>query len=260
MITQTPEFIDAAIQNPTRVDFDLSRYETIIAQKGREVLLEKSLACPCKTKSSASMSSCRNCGGSGWIFTTGRITRMIIQGIKLITDYKAWSEENRGMVNVSCSATEEIAFMDKITILNATSTFAEVIHLDGSGQGENIVNLAYIPTTIDFVGKFVNQNSPILPLTVNVDYTISGNNFTLLSSVNDSNVHITLRYKHAPVFYIIDLTRESMNTFVLEGGKEKVSNMPLSAIAKKAHYVLNLENVAGNRLVQNPWPTPALIC
>lgn len=253
MITQTPSFITESVLSPTRVDFEVNRYEEIIAQKGVDVQIEKSLLCPCKVKSSSNLSNCKNCGGSGWIFATPTITRLIVQSINLNTDYKAWSEELKGTIKVSSSATEELSFMDKLTLLNAESIFSEIIYLDGANQEQNSVTLGYSPKQIICAAKFDSTTTPLTFLTKDIDYTIVNNIFTLISYRDEKDISITLRYKHAPVYYILDFNRENMQTFVLKD-KEEISNMPTFAIAKRAHYVLNMQNSTNNRLLLNPWP------
>lgn len=252
-ITQTPQFIAQAIIDPTRVDFDVRRYEEIISQKGVVVMIEKSIMCPCKTQSSSNQSTCKNCGGSGWIFTTAKETRMVIQGMGLSTDYKPWSEELKGMVKLSASATEELSFMDKITHLNAESIFSEVIYVDGLNEGENSTLMGYKPKEILYAAKFNSISTPLSLLVENVDYSIVNNTFTLLSHTQETDISITLRYKHAPVYHITDFNRENMQSFVFTN-KEELSNMPISAVARRAHYIPNMENISNNRLVINPWP------
>jgi hypothetical protein len=104
-----------------RADFNRSDFETLIAQKGRKVIIEKSLQCPCKGKSTNQQSNCRNCGGTGWVFINPVETRLILQGMNITPNYKAWSEEITGDLKVTASDTEGLTFMDRITVEDGKS-------------------------------------------------------------------------------------------------------------------------------------------
>jgi hypothetical protein len=64
----------------TRADFNKSDFETLIQQKGRDVVLEKAILCGCKDKQGNQQSNCKNCGGAGFLFINPKETRMIYKG------------------------------------------------------------------------------------------------------------------------------------------------------------------------------------
>ena len=78
-----------------RADFEREDYKTLIEQKGRRILYEKALLCPCKSPSTNQQSGCKNCGGIGWIFVNPIQTRMIVSAVKIVTEFKPWSQEAR---------------------------------------------------------------------------------------------------------------------------------------------------------------------
>lgn len=245
-----------APQSP-RVDFERKAFDDLIAQKGKDVIIEKALRCPCKNPSSGNaLSTCKNCGGCGWIFVNPYQTRMIMQKINLVNDFTPWSEENRGFVNISFNANEELTFMDKITDVNGIATFNQILFFKEAQDTTVFAYTAYPIKEIKYIGLFKADNQPLQRLVEGVDYTFTNNiikliNSSLIDAQGVGNTSISVRYKHAPVFFLMEMKRETMETFEFNGGGEQLKHLPLSAIARRAHYILNTENLTGTRLLSN---------
>ena len=249
---------------PPRADLDKDDFERIISQKGRSVIFEKALECPCKSRSSNHQSNCKNCGGSGWIFINPKRTRMIITGLAIVSDVKAWSEESRGTVNISCSDTENLTYMDKLTIEDGNAIYQEVVSLKRSG-GDVFAFTAYPIKSLLYSGLFVDVNTPLTKLQ-NSDITIDTANFnsTLIKLDPDlvtgnNDISITLRYKHAPIYHVLEMRRETMQSFTFEFLNEKNQNFPLSAIGRRAHYMTKQIALNGDTLLDNSFDE-SLIC
>lgn len=119
----TPQVPKSGMIQPPRVDLDKNRYDQIIAQKGVDVLVEKAIQCPCRTKTVGNLSTCRNCGGVGYLFANPRIARLLLQGMNFENKEEVWSNLVHGIVKVSASPEEKLGYMDRITRLNANSIF-----------------------------------------------------------------------------------------------------------------------------------------
>jgi len=242
---------------PPRADLDKAEFEKLIDQKGGDVIFEKALECPCKSKSTNQQSDCKNCGGTGWVFINPVQTRMILTAINIVTDFKAWSEEMRGTVNITCKAEEQLSVMDKITVLNGEAIFNEVLFLRKKGE-EVFCYTTYAVKEILYVGMFVATDEPLLRLIEGADFTIEGSIFKLTnldllgSDSTGENTSFTIRYKHAPEFHVIEMRRETMQTFEWRG-TERLQSMPVSAIARRAHYQLKANNLLGDRLIDNSY-------
>lgn len=249
---------------PPRADLDRDDFERIIVQKGMNVVFEKALLCPCKSRSSNFQSNCRNCGGSGWIFINAKETRMIITGIAIISDVKGWSEESRGTVNVSCSDTENLTYMDRLTLKDGNAIYQEVITLKRSG-GEVFAFTAYPIKKLLYGGLFVNVNSVLTKIQAS-DLTLDTGRFnsslvklnpSLVTGIDD--ISLTLRYKHAPIYNVLEMRRETMQSFNFEFMNEKVQNFPLSAIARRSHFMTDQPILNGDKLLDNSFDE-SLIC
>jgi hypothetical protein len=247
----------AAPNNLQRVDFDQEKFTELIRQKGKDVILEVALMCGCKSPAANAQSNCRNCGGSGWIFVNAKETRMVLQKINLVNDFAPWSEENRGFVNITCNADEEIAFYDKLTDKNGIATFQQVLFFKEAEDHTIFTYTTYPIKAIKYVGLFKGVGVPHQKLVENVDYTFERNIITLINEDliqgTIENTNITIRYKHSPVFHIVEMKRETMETYEFNAGSEVLKHMPLSAIARRAHYIPNIENISGNRLLNNDY-------
>lgn len=239
-----------------RVDFDKQAFDDIITQKGRNVVVTRALKCPCKSPVTNQLSNCRNCGGVGYVFINPEQTRMVVQKIDLVNDFTPWSEENRGHVSLSYNSCEDLTWMDKITIVDSEAIFNEVLFFKETQNSVVFAYTVYPIKKVKYLGLYIDNNTKLKKLVLNVDYTFENNIITLINQSliqggDVVNTSITIRYVHAPVFYIVEMKRESMDTFVLTEGSEKKVKLPLNAVARRAHYVLNTENINGTRLLDN---------
>lgn len=246
-------------QSSNRADFTKSDFDRLVTEKGRLVNLERALRCPCKGASSTNLSSCRNCGGTGWVFVNPKETRILLQGLEVVTKLEGWSEENRGMARITALAEEKIAFMDRITILDeGVSTNTEVLNFKKKGS-TIFCYTAYPIEQLEYAGLFVAVDEKLTILELNEDYTIVENSFRLNSvkyaEANIDELSVSLRYNHRPVFHIIETKRDTMQSYkLMENGVEVSQVLPLSAYARRAHYVMDSPNLSGEKLLNNDYP------
>lgn len=236
-----------------RADLQKKEFDTLIHQKGRDVLLETAIQCPCKSESVNQQSNCKNCGGTGWVFINPRQKRMVLTAINAVTEFRPWSEELRGTVNVTAHVEDDLSIMDRITALDGESIHNEVLFIKTKGA-VNFTYTTYNIKEILYISMFVSVDEPLRRLIKDTDFTFEDNKIIFnissypLPSVEENN--ITVRYKHAPQFHVIEMKRDTMQTFKWEQGEQN-QNMPISAIARRAHYQLTANNLAGDRLLDN---------
>lgn len=242
-------------QGKARVDLVKSDFDAVVWQKGYSVFLDRAIKCPCRNVSdNQGLSSCKNCGGSGWVFINRKATRMVIQSMNKDTQFKEWSVEKLGTARITSLNEDKLAYMDRITITSAISTTSQILHFK---QHEDSVYRAMsiypIKSVIDaFI--FKDPSQLLLKAEQGVDFTIVGGNWIELAPIhNVQNATISLRYEHNPMYHVIDLNRDIMTTKKLEGGKDVNKNLPISAIAKSAHYVLDEQNFNGDFLLDNSY-------
>lgn len=245
-----------------RADFNKEDFTNIIVQKGRAVVHEKALVCPCKAATSNQLSSCKNCGGTGYVFVNPKKTRMIISRMKINPQLAPWSEEWRGTVNISANPETELSYMDRITVIDANALLSEALFLTKS-EDETFwfTRLTYAPKDLElkYVGLFVNATTPLTKLAHGTDYEIDGNYLKVINldlipdGAEDREVSLTTRYSYSPVYHVKDMDRESMETFEMKlDGGEVLKHLPLSALAQKAHNVFKDKiSLSGETLLNN---------
>lgn len=242
------------IVDNNRADFHRNDFEKLIAQKGRSVIIEQSLQCSCKSRSINQQSNCQNCGGTGWIFINPRKSRLILQQMKVSVIFKDKSEDVSGDISVTGSDTEELTFMDRITMPDGKAIFNEVLffkiknNITFSFSSYNIKEIIYI-------GYFQGVNLPLLRLRSNIDYTFDKNIIKIINPAIvpvQGDISISVRYVHAPTYLITDMKRESMETFELLD-REQLINLPISGTARRSHYILGAPSLGGTTLLNNSY-------
>ena len=229
------------------VNFDKSSADATIYQKGIPVIVEKAYACPCRSKGSDSpLPSCRNCGGSGFVFVNPTEYRIVVSSIN--RTYKGrvqWSEELSGTMSVTASADTRLAIMDKLTLPLSMSVYNQIIHMqmhpDDNRFGYGY--LAYAPINIESVFMFSSADEKLIRVD---NYSIDGNIMLIEGS---SDKAVSIRYTHSPQYLIMDIIHDIRDTVVGDDYK----NMPISALAKKLHYVMDSSNINGKSLIDNSY-------
>jgi hypothetical protein len=171
-------------------------------------------------------------------------------------EYMPNGEMIRGDLKVSASNTEELSFMDRITVKTAEAIFNEVLFFKTKGLGINTTTFAFSSYTIGevlYAGYFTGTNTKYQTLAKDVDFTVARNTIKLINPAIvpvDGQISITVRYKHAPCYHMIDMKRESMESSQFTG-KENLIHLPIAGTARRAHYIIDGNNLNGDKLLDN---------
>lgn len=251
-----PISLSPTLNNPSegRVDLVKSDFYMLVEQKGLDVFLDKVVFCPCsRIGDRQPLSSCRNCGGTGYTYINRYDTKIILQSMNISTKFKEWSEEKIGTVRVTARDEDNLSYMDRITVKEIEVITNQTIfprEFDRKVRGK----LIYDIKTVQEIFAFRDSNSPLVKLEINTDYTFNGNIITFNDKYSDwDDFTVTVRYSHNPSFHIMDMTRDAMTTKVDLGNGEQNVVMPISAIARRSHYVLDEQNYNGDYLLDNSY-------
>lgn len=257
--------------SPSNAGFDRGNFIDAIDGKGYKCYVERAFQCGCRNRSTGSPSpTCRNCGGSGWIFVNKRETRVVIQQMNRSTKFKSWTKEDAGNVSCSFLPGEDISFMDRITNLDLLSSYSENIQIFSIDGNQSFVGkTVYYPLEIVGAYLFAGENVPLIPLQHNTDFTIQDNLFKLSdNSLLDglyntagstlgarTSYGVSLRYLHSPSFHIIDITRERVKTKSKDcsDGLFTLKDMVTHAIAQRTHYIIDSPDISGTGLFDNSY-------
>lgn len=256
MTTIIPTSAPLGSNNP-RVDFKKDQFEGLIWQKGYDVIHESALVCPCVSKAVNQQSSCKNCGGTKWIYINPTQSRMVLHSMNMSTKFKQWSQENLGTASLTSLSDDEISYMDRITVLDGNSIFSEVLFLK-EYNGTYYFNTIYNIKEIKYIGVFINTGVKLTPLIYGTDFTYVDNKIIFLTAANYTDINadeldcsITIRYVHAPQFHVLDIPRETIQSFVNINGKEVAIDLPIHAVCRRSHYVLDAQNFEKTRILDN---------
>ncbi len=240
-------------------NFDKNKFDALVWDKGYVVILEKSLKCPCTSKNAGGQqSNCRNCGGTGWIFINPKETRMVLSSMNLNTKYQSWSKENVGTASITALSEDETSFMDRISVVDGIAIFNETLFLKTFGSTYYWATI-YDIKEILHLALFINVDTVLKPLKYGIDFTYVKNVITFLTASDyirpllpEQDISIVIRYKHSPQFHIIDIPRETIQSFItIMGEGEQKINLPIHAVGRRSHYVLDRQNFDNSRILNN---------
>lgn len=254
-------------KNAQQADFDKYEIDGVVSNKGYEVIYEKAMFCPCKTKEIDHRNTCENCGNVGWLFVNPTRTRMIITGIEHDPKYKNdqfidWGQVDAGSVMITSFNENKLSFMDRIVIQNATTEHNQIMFPTLTDDDSNYFSFTkYDIKSVYFIGLFVSDDQPIKKLEEGVDYTFHdnvieyANTFTsFLESNNITAPSVTIRFIHHPVFHVYMVVRESLTSTknnIAQGQQQLI--LPIKAIGVRTDLMKDAENYTGDRLLDNSW-------
>lgn len=242
--------------------FDRKKFDDLIFDKGYEAFIDRAIQCPCRVLSTGQpLSDCQNCGGVGWFYIDRVSTVLGCTSMANRNKYEVWTVSNAGTVSVTSRAEDKLGWMDRVTLTELESWFSQALYLKQLGDGSYFSFLTYEPTNIFDVFLFLGSTTPLGYLTPDL-YTISGNKILIPASTitglntTIAQLSISIRYTHSPSYYIIDINRDLIKqrtaTCFLQPTVNAVkTNLPLNAIGRRAHFVLDAANFTNDNLFNN---------
>ena len=236
-----------------RLDFDKGQFDALIEMKGNPLIWERAIPCPCARRSkSANKTTCQNCAGTGWVFINPTEIKGLVTSINKDTKYKEWSVELLGTFAITVNSKYRLNFMDRITVVGSSTVHSENLIVSQTGT-KKFVRTVYPISEIMDVFKFESVYNKLKLLKYQEDYTFSGNQIVFLKNV-ECDDSITVTYLHELQYHILDMTHDVRNTVVLNNySQENVTELPISAIARKSHIVINSYEFQGDEIYNNSY-------
>lgn len=243
------------INNPG-ISFNKNDFEEAIWNRGYEVILESAIPCPCRSKENgAPLASCQNCGGSGWVLFNPVQTRVVLQSLNLNTKYKEWSRENIGTTSVTCKSENKLDYMSRITVVDSDSMYSQVLY----PYTYNNVLFAftiYDIVNIEEIFMFQGENQPLLKLAPS-NYSYDGNKIIFNDQyLSVENFTVSVRYHHRLQYHVLDLVHNVRNNYTANTetkGYDQLQVLPINAVARLSHYVLDALNAEKNNMITNDY-------
>lgn len=240
-----------------QVRFEPQRFNSLIHDKGYDVFIDRAFRCPCAVANSGqALTSCNNCLGRGWLFTNRIETRLVVQGIKADVKYENWSKTTAGTAKITARAVDKLAFMDRIILTEVEGYYNEILRTNEDKDGNVVIYTEYPIIEIETLFLFDGDKKPLKRLIENEDYTVEEESKIklIVSKYPGKNYTLSIRYRHYMTYHIIDMNRDIMKvrTRGCVEPDETQKEMPISGIARKAHYLFdNLKYDEEKRLLDN---------
>lgn len=239
------------IQGWPRVDLNLEGFEAIVQTKGLDVTWEATILCPCRTTDNSNLSTCQNCMGTGWVMVNKTQTKMILHSMNANTKYKEWSEEKLGTASVTAMNRDKLSFMDRIIVNGAEGIQSQVIYTKLYSNQVYAYTIYDIESILDLF-VFVDATHKLTKLEEGIDYTYTRNKILFTSLTVGKS--ISIRYKHKIQYHIIDLPHDVRNSYEIDtNGRDSQTILPINAIAKRSHYILDSLNYLGDNILDNSY-------
>lgn len=162
------------LQAKPNVTFKVEEQNAAVWNKGYDCIIEDAIKCPCKTKDNANLSTCKNCGGSGWVYINSTQDRVVSHSINSDTKFKEWSEETIGTVSMSFARRSQVSFMDRITIVDSNVYHSEVVYPKGYQNNLYAYTIYNIESIVE-IFRFITADQALKLLVLNTDYTFERN-------------------------------------------------------------------------------------
>jgi hypothetical protein len=228
-----------------RIDFNPTKFDSLLTQKGYNVLWKRMLICPCrKSLTTQARTDCVNCNGSGYVHVAEEEIRALLTNAAMQKNFmQQWTAELMGTINVSVHSEHKIGWMDSLVVTEAEAIFSEVLTLSVRPNGTLFYSKTlYEPVTVLKAYLFSDVGVALTELNVancSVE-EVEGSSAILFSEdglLPDQNVSVL--YEYRPEYLIIDVLNDFRNQRMKDHQPtETLNRMPLRAIAKKKHLAL----------------------
>lgn len=257
-----------------KVSMNKKLFDGTIYNQGYKLYRDRAIKCPCKSKGILNhLATCKNCGSTGWVFINRTEIAGIVYSMSWENSYKEWSEENLGNVYITVRDEDKLSFMDRVTIVDAETIHKQVIY-PFEFKSKVIAFTTYSIKRIEDAFIFVEDDKPLRRLIEGTDFTIgSGNIQESCNGLSDNiitfsaeilqmlraqkPVHISIDYVHPPQYHITHLMRDAMVSVQFDN---QAVRMPINAVGRRSHYVLDAENYIGDRLFDNSYNSSSSTC
>lgn len=249
-IIKTPTYVNAP--GIIRTDFFSPDFDVLVDNKGYDVIWERAIPCPCAKRQGATMTNCKNCQGTGWVFINPTQIKAIAQSINKDTKYKEWSQERLGTASFTVRHEYHLNFMDKLTLLGSSSRDSEnrIVYFY---ENQWLINTIYPIDKIIDIFKFVSPTEPLQLLSPD-SYFVQDHFVIFTPGTVQNGDSVTISYEHKVQYHILDLNHDVRNTILLDDTSREVPlQLPISAVGRRVHNVIDAVDFIGSSLFDNSY-------
>lgn len=192
-------------RNLGRIDLVPEEFEKFIHQRGTDVIWEKSILCSCIDQDRGQPDyNCPACKSKGYYYFDPKEIRVAVTTIQGTKDQTPIGLLDLGTCLVTAKADDRIGFRDRLTFINSTTNFSEVLTYNGDNVElkypcYELISLRVLDAEID---KY--------------DYEIElgTNKLKIADGVLSYGTRFSILYRIKPVYVVIDMPHELRGTYV----------------------------------------------
>ena len=256
------------------VNFDVDRFDSAIMKHGYNVHHYRALKCPCiNTGTGSPLPDCQNCRGIGWFYIDRTLTKALMQNLGNAPKYDTWTEKNAGTTTITTLYDDDVSYMDKFEIIDLEANFTQILKPRYIESPEILFAFTvYKPIQIYNIYSFIDSQSPLMPLVskeenpAEWDYELVENKIifnmeTWYDIFTSGQMSVSVRYKHVPVYCVIDIQREvfkardqsACSSIPCDVGQNDLHlrGMPQKSIGRRLHYLWDADNEDGPSVFDN---------
>ena len=240
-----------------QVSFDVEKFDAVIQAHGYDVKWEKAMYCP-NREGPAPYShniGCTACGNTNFVFFDEIETRMTVQSVKVDEQYYMYGRYTTGTVEITPMSGCRLNFWDKITLLNGTARFSELLLRQPEGSRDRP---KYNPIGIEAV-TYIDRSGAAQFAVVGTDVTYDAvtGEVVWLNSLFDPNKMYSISYLYRPEYIVMDMVREIREQPVRDPSTDGdvQTTFPMAAVAQLSFLIRDEsadKDAQGQR--QNPFP------
>ncbi len=269
----TKEFNTRLYEKPA-VNFEVDRFDSAILKHGYNVHHHRALKCPCTNKGTGSaLPDCENCRGLGWFYINKTKTKALMQNLGNNPKYDSWTEKNSGTTTITTLFDDDVSYMDKFEIIDLEANYTQILDIRYVEDKDLLFSFTvYQPLKVYDIFAFVDSRSPLMKLSSKEenesdwDYELQNNKIVFNSDkwydiYESGNMSVSVRYKHTPVYCVIDIQREvfkardqsDCSDIPCDVGKNDLHlrGMPQKSIGRRLHYIWDANNSDGPSVFDN---------
>lgn len=187
------------------VEFNRDEFTKLLHDHGYPIIWEKALPCPNRKGIDPKDHNinCTFCENTGWIYVDSEETRALITGLKITESFYAFGRFDGSSVMITLLPEYQINYWDRITLLQGTAVFQELITRKKVGLKDT---LKYTPIAISYV--YWKNRAGALTAFAATDYQISGNQIEWLVNKPDIGDYFAIRYTYRPRYVFTNLPHQ----------------------------------------------------
>lgn len=232
--------------------FDKDYQESTIKSLGYNIVWWPSVAAPNNYEQQDNSLTDQNIRGIERIWPNAFDIEAIITSIDVTRATEIEGRKDLSEIQVTVNNEYKLGRLDRIMVKDSEIAYTENLRVTRDLDTDDYI--AYTTYPVKFVYatfKYESDTQPYRLLTEGSDFTVENNlirfsnEFTTLS---EENFNVSIRYNGTPTYYVADVPHAARTSKI---DNQRTIELPVMAIARLAHQILELENASKDKFLDN---------